>query len=161
MLPLKIVEQGYRVVYEPEAILKEPSLKSPRDEYKMRVRVSLRALWALSDMRHLLTFTGSKLFAWQLWSHKILRYLCFIFLLGAYISNLALWPESTFYKLFFILQNVCYLGAIISPLLEKSGRKSQGLYLLHYFVLLNLATAYAFTKFLLGHKTVMWEPRKG
>jgi len=41
---------------EPEAILKEASLKEPKDEYKMRVRVSLRALWALYDMRHLLTF---------------------------------------------------------------------------------------------------------
>ena len=191
VLPLKVVEQGYRVVYEPFAILKEPSLKKPEDEYKMRVRVSLRSLWALSDMRHLLTFTRSSpsssgtpsqartfsysehtpshprnlspsiLYSWQLWSHKVLRYLCFIFLLAAYLGNLSLWPESNFYKLFFVLQNVAYLGAALSPLLEKKGFQSKILYLLYYFVLLNLASAHAFIKFLLRQKQVMWTPRKG
>ncbi len=161
VIPLKVVEQGYRLVYEPEAILKEASLKSSKDEYRMRIRVSLRALWALSDMRHLLTFTGSKLFAWQLWSHKVLRYMCFILLIGAYFSNLALWPYSSIYKLFFILQNGAYVGAIISPFLEKNGQKSRVLCILHYFVLLNLAAGHAFIKFLLGHKQITWTPRKG
>lgn len=161
VLPLKVVEQSYRVVYEPEAILKETSLKSPKDEYRMRVRVSLRALWALSDMHQLLTFTGSKLFVWQLCSHKVLRYLCFIFLIGIFFGNLFLWPESSFYKLSFILQNVCYLGAIVSPVLEKCGYRLQPLYLLQYFVLLNLAAAHAFIKFLLGQKQAVWTPRKG
>jgi len=161
VLPLKIVEQGYRVIYEPEAILKEPSLQVREDEYKMRLRVSLRSLWALSDMRHLLTFTGSKLFTWQLWSHKVLRYLCFVFLLGAYIVNLALWTEAPFYKFFFILQNIAYAGALLSPILEKIGYRIQLLYLLNYFVLLNLAAGHAFIKFLLRQKQVIWTPRKG
>ena len=47
VLPLKVVEQGYRVVYEPEALLWESSLNEAADEYRMRVRVSLRAFWAL------------------------------------------------------------------------------------------------------------------
>jgi hypothetical protein len=127
VLPLKVVEQGYRVVYEPQAILKEASLKDQSDEYRMRVRVSLRVLWALSDMRHLLTLSPSPaptlspsiLFAWQIWSHKVLHYLCFIFLVLTYFSNLALWPESAFYKLFFILQNMAYLGAALSAVFKK------------------------------------------
>lgn len=45
VLPLKVVEHGYRVVYEPEAILKEPSLGAAQDEYRMRVCVSLRAFF--------------------------------------------------------------------------------------------------------------------
>jgi len=161
VLPLKVVEQGYRVVYEPFAILKEPSLKKPEDEYKMRVRVSLRAIWALYDMRHLLTFTRSKLFAWQLWSHKVLRYLCFIFLIGVYLTNWALWSDNGFYKFSFVLQNVAYLGAALSPVLEKKGHRPKLLYLLNYFVLLNLASAHAFFKFLLRQKQVVWTPRKG
>ncbi len=47
--PLKVVEQGYRVIYEPMALLKEASLTKSVDEYRMRVRVTLRALWALYD----------------------------------------------------------------------------------------------------------------
>lgn len=161
VLPLKVIDQGYRVVYEPEAILKEPSLKAPKDEYKMRVRVSLRALWALWDMRHLLTLSPSFLYSWQLWSHKILRYMCFVFLLGAYLTNLAIWSDSGFYKLFFVLQNMAYLCAIVFPILNKKGRLSRLLYLFNYFALLNLASAHAFIKFLLRQKQVMWTPRKG
>jgi len=178
VLPLKVVDQGYRVVYEPQAVLKEPSLKASKDEYRMRVRVSLRSLWALNDMRHLLTFTRSSfsssgapshlrtfatffLYSWQLWSHKVLRYLCFVFLMGAYFSNLALWPENPFYKLFFLLQNMAYLAAVVFPILGKNTHRLKTLYLLNYFVLLNLASAHAFIKFLLGQKQVMWTPRKG
>jgi len=96
VLPLKVAEQGYRVVYEPEAILKEASLKSSKDEYKMRVRVSLRALWALWDMRHLIAVKAPKFFAWELFSHKWLRYLSFIFLIGLYLSNLYLWNQGLY-----------------------------------------------------------------
>lgn len=53
VLPLTVVEQGYRVVYEEEAILKEPALSKASDEYRMRVRVSLRSLWGLWDLRQL------------------------------------------------------------------------------------------------------------
>ena len=45
-----LLEQGYRVIYEPQAILMEPTLSTKEDEYSMRVRVSLRAFWALYDM---------------------------------------------------------------------------------------------------------------
>lgn len=161
VLPLSVIEQGFRVVYEPEAILKEAALKSPQDEYRMRVRVSLRALWALSDMRQLLTFKRFRLFAWQLWSHKVLRYLCFIFLVGAYIGNLTLLHESDLYKITFAVQNIAYLGAFLSPFLEKRGHKMRILYLINYFSLLNIAAAHAFMKFMFGQKQVIWTPRKG
>ena len=169
VLPLKVVEQGYRVVYAPEAILKEASLKGAKDEYKMRVRVALRALWGMWDMRHLLTLSRSPaptlspsiLFAWQLWSHKVLRYLCFMFLVLIYFSNIALLPEGSLYRILFIMQTMAYLGAIMFPLLKEKAFGSRLLYLLNYFVLLNLASAHAFMKFLLGQKTVIWTPRKG
>jgi hypothetical protein len=45
--------------------------------------------------------------------------------------------------------------------LENDGLFSKVLYLIKYFVLLNVASAHAFIKFLLGHKQVVWTPRKG
>jgi len=161
VLPLKVVEQGYRVVYEPEAILKEASLKSSKDEYKMRVRVSLRALWALWDMRHLIAIKAPKLFAWELFSHKWLRYLSFIFLIGLYLSNLYLWNQGLYFKILFLLQNIFYISALCSLILENRGQRSRILYLPYYFNLINLAAAHAFIKFLLRQKQVMWTPRKG
>jgi cellulose synthase/poly-beta-1,6-N-acetylglucosamine synthase-like glycosyltransferase len=161
VLPLKVVEKGYRVVYEPDAVLKEPTLSTAKDEYEMRVRVSLRAFWGLNDMRKLLSFGKNNLFAFQLWSHKVLRYLCFIFFIAAYFTNWLLWSTNSFYKAFFIIQNLMYAGALISPVFKKKGYLSQMLYLCNYFVLINLASAQAFLKFLLRQKQILWTPRKG
>jgi len=161
VLPLKVIGQGFRVVYEPEAIVKEASLKTSKDEYKMRVRVSLRALWALSDLKHLLSFKKYKIFAWQILSHKWLRYLGFLFLIGVYISNLSLLTQNQFFKIFFVLQNLIYVLAIWAFILENKGKQIGWLYLPFFFTLVNLSSAHAFVKLILGQKQVVWEPRKG
>jgi cellulose synthase/poly-beta-1,6-N-acetylglucosamine synthase-like glycosyltransferase len=161
ILPLRVVTEGYRVVYEPRALLYEPALGRSADEYRMRVRVSLRALWALWDMRRLLIGGGGMLFAWQLWSHKVLRYLCFVFLVGAWLANWALLEKGRLFQVCFALQSAAWLGALLSPLLEKQGHRVRLLALSNYFALLNLASGHAFGKFLLGRKQVLWTPRKG
>ena len=63
VLPLNVVEQGYRVVYEPEAILREEALHETQSEYRMRVRVSLRAFHALWHKKNLFNFPGTNFFA--------------------------------------------------------------------------------------------------
>jgi cellulose synthase/poly-beta-1,6-N-acetylglucosamine synthase-like glycosyltransferase len=161
VLPLNVVDQGYRVVYEEKAFLCEPALSGSSDEYRMRVRVSLRAFWALWDMRRLLFKPGSLLFSWQLWSHKVLRYLCFIFLTIALISNITLYSYGPIYKLMLLVQGLCYFGACASPLMEKIGHPSRLFGLCRYFLLLNLASAHAFLKFVMGKKQILWTPRKG
>jgi len=161
VLPLMTIEQGYRVVYEPEAVLWEPSLKNADDEYRMRVRVALRAFWALFNMRQLLGLGKNPLFAWQLWSHKVLRYLCFVFLLTAYVTNCMLWSEGVAFRTVLVLQNFGYLVAMSMPLLKRLGVGWRILTFSRYFLLLNLSAAHAFGKFLLGKKQVLWTPRKG
>jgi glycosyltransferase involved in cell wall biosynthesis len=159
--PLKVVEQGYRVIYEPMALLKEASLTKSVDEYRMRVRVTLRALWSLYDMRHLLFFRGNQLFSWQLWSHKLLRYLCFVFLITAFISNLMLLGSSWIYNFCFTFQCGVYITALFAPVIESSGFSSRVVVFIRYFVLLNLACAHSVGKLLLRQKQVIWTPRKG
>lgn len=161
VLPLKVLAQGYRVVYEPEAVLWESSLKEASDEYRMRVRVSLRALWALFDMRRLLEFQINPLFSWQLWSHKVLRYMCFVFLFILALSNPVLLGKSGWYWLFMLAQIVGYLLAISEPVFSRKGWNNRVARIMRYFVLINLAAAHAFLKFAAKQKQVMWTPRKG
>lgn len=161
VLPLSVVEQGFRVVYEPGALLREDSLKKSADEYRMRVRVSLRALWALFDKRAMFLSSGNFLYAWQMLSHKILRYLCFVFMALAFISNLVLFSNGLEYKVLFMLQSIAYGSAALSPLLERVGIQSKIAYLCYYFTLINVAAGHAFVKFLMGKKQILWNPRKG
>ncbi len=159
--PLKVIEQGYRVVYEPEALLQEDVLIADSDEYRMRVRVALRAFWALSDMRQLLMNSQNPLFSWQLWSHKLLRYLCFVFMLAAFVSNYLLLGQGFLVSLIFILQCLCYVFAFAEPWLKRNGFEHRLITLVRYFYLLNQASAHACCKFLVRQKQITWTPRKG
>ena len=159
--PLKVVERGYRVVYEPAALLKEPALASMTDEYRMRVRVSLRAIWALHDMKHLFNPVRFGLFSWELLSHKWLRYTAFIYLLTAFVSNLLLLVVHPYFQVLMVIQTLLYLAALLSFFLEKRGFRMKVFYIPYYFTLINLASAQAFLKFMMGEKQVIWTPRKG
>lgn len=161
VLPLTVIDQGYRVVFEPEALLYEDALSDAADEYRMRVRVSLRALWALWDMRHLFLPGKSLVYSWQLWSHKILRYLCFVFLAGAFLANVALINQRSLFNVIFVGQSIFYFCALASPVLERWGKGNRLCYWAYYFCIINIAAGHAFLKFLLRRKTVVWNPRKG
>ena len=161
VLPLKVVEQGFRVVYEPAALLREEALKHAEDEYRMRVRVSLRALWALWDMRALFDFTRFGVFAWQLFSHKLLRYLGIVFMFMAYTGNMLIARKGRIYSVFLLIQSIFYAAAWFAHQLEKRGRPTRWLYIPYYFTLINVAAGQALLRFLRGEKQVLWTPRKG
>lgn len=160
--PLKVVEQGYRVVYEPDALLKEQALSESGREYRMRVRVSLRALWALHDMKNMLDPGKFGIFALQLWSHKVLRYLAFIPLALALIANFALLGNGFFYVSVMVAQLAFYWLAAWGHRLSMSGQQlSKILALPYYFCLLNVASAHAFIRYMKGEKQIIWAPRVG
>jgi cellulose synthase/poly-beta-1,6-N-acetylglucosamine synthase-like glycosyltransferase len=161
VLPLSVVEQGSRVVYEPLAILREETLNQPGDEYRMRVRVSLRALWALHDMRCLLNIFNYGVFSWQLTSHKVLRYGAFVLLIAAYLANWMIWNDSVWWTALLLAQSGCYLAALGSWYSERWGLRIRLFYFPYYFTLINVAAAHAFLKYLRGQKQVLWTPRKG
>lgn len=161
VLPLIVVSQGYRVVYEPEAFLWEKTLNNASDEYRMRVRVSLRAFWALFDMKHLLGFRNNFIFSWQLWSHKLLRYCCFIFLIAALFSNAFILNRSIGYSFTFFIQFFFYFISIFTFFSNRPFMQTKFIKFIFYFSLINTASAYAFFKFLLGQKAITWNPRRG
>ena len=161
LLPLNVVEQGKRVVYEPEALLYEAALPVPSDEFRMRVRVSLRALWALHDKKNLLNPFRFPIFAWQLFSHKVLRYCAFFPLIGLLFFNVLVMEKQPFYSGFLILQLLCYAWAASGHLLRRLPRTASKLLVPYYFVVLNMACAIAIWKFLHGQKIVFWKPRGG
>jgi cellulose synthase/poly-beta-1,6-N-acetylglucosamine synthase-like glycosyltransferase len=161
ILPLRVVEQDYRVVYEPRAIQSEEAHTSSEGEYRMRVRVSLRSLWALKDMKHLLNVARYGLFSWQLLSHKVLRYQAFAMLMLMYAVNAALWTAGPLYQATLLLQTVVYALGYLGYRLDRRGRPTKYLMLPYYFALINVASGHAFLKFLTGRKQVIWIPRAG
>lgn len=165
--PLTVREQGYRVVYAEPALLYEDALAEARDEFRMRVRVSLRAFHALKDKAALLNPFRYGLFAWQLFSHKVMRYLAFAFQLLALVSNLAIVAidlpgdgYSGFWNLMLIAQILFYGAAQLGNLMNRQKQTPPRLVgMIYYLCVLNLASGLAFWQFLQGKKQVTWNPR--
>jgi cellulose synthase/poly-beta-1,6-N-acetylglucosamine synthase-like glycosyltransferase len=158
---LKVVDKGYRVIYEPKALLSEEALDDCGQEYKMRVRVTLRALWALQDMRHLLNPAKYLLFSFKLISHKLFRYLAFIPIFVCFISNILLTSEGITYILFLFSQCLFYFLAWQGR--QHNNDKNTPFYYTfpYYFCLINMASAHATWRYLKRERQATWNSRSG
>jgi cellulose synthase/poly-beta-1,6-N-acetylglucosamine synthase-like glycosyltransferase len=161
VLPLDVVEQGYRAVYVPEAVLEEETLDNEADEFRMRVRVALRAYWAMLDKRALLNPLRFPLFSWQLVSHKVLRYMSVVPLAVAAVLNWLLLPAGWFYSALAAAQCVVALLAFLAEYGPRRLRAFSPARYCYYFLLLNYASAVALARFVRGDKQVLWQPRTG
>ena len=150
--------QGQRTVYECAAVAMEDTNKRSRDEFRMRVRIIEQTFSALHRYRAALGLRQHGLFAFQLISHKVMRYAVPFFLIVALVSNLLLVNESTFYGLAFIAQAAFYLAAIAGWIGERLRLRLGLLALPYYFALANAASLAAFIQFMRGKAHVLWEP---
>lgn len=161
VLPLRVVAAGYRVVYEPAALLEEHTLSRASDEFRMRTRVALRSFWALLDSRGLLLPFGNPLFCFQLWSHKVLRYLIFLPMLVIGITSALLSMSGPIYRAALVAQLAAYGIVLLGALVPNNALLQRIAALPSYFVLVNLASGIAFWRFLKREKQILWKPRTG
>lgn len=154
--PLKILEKGYRIAFEPEAVAYEETTESPGEEFSMRVRVISRGMHGLWYMRNLFNPMKYGFISFQLFSHKVLRWMIPFLLLSLLITNLFL-VSHPFYALLLGAQVLFYIGAMGGFLLEKMGKKIKLLALPVYYCVVNAASATAFFRTIFGKKAIVWE----
>lgn len=156
-IAMVIREQGLRTVLEPNATCYEDTLDRPDQELSMRVRVTLRSLSALAAQRRFLNPLRHGVFAWQLWSHKLLRYLSPLFCTAALLANIALALQGRYLWMLALQVTAIAAGALGFVQLRTIGH-SRVLAKPYYFLLTNLASAISIVRFLRGDKVVTWTP---
>lgn len=159
--PLHVVSQGFRVIYEPGAVLEEDALNDNSSEFRMRVRVTLRALWAMRDCADLLSLRRHPMFAWQLWSHKVLRYFAFLPLAAALLLAIPLAVVEPLYRAVLLPAMAVLVLACAGMLLQSDGIAARIARFAQYFLLLNAACAVAAVRFARGERITVWKPRTG
>lgn len=155
--PLTILEKGYRIVFEPDAIAFEETTENAAEEFGMRVRVVTRGMRGLWYMRKLFNPLRFGFVALQLFSHKVLRWMIAPLLAVLFLSNLWLLGSSWFYAMTLGLQLVFYGIALLGLLAERSHVTFRPLTIPLYFVTVNAAAVVAMYRILKGHKAVTWE----
>ncbi len=154
VLPMKIMEKGYRVVYEPQAFATEEAAAHIIQEKKRRIRIGAGDFQSLGMLKSLLNpMRGFPAFAF--WSHKVLRWFAPLFLIAAFMTN-ALLIKHPLYALIFLVQCMFYISAIIGQILSWSGRHIRFFSLCYYFVSMNIALLLGLGMYLTGKHNVKW-----
>ena len=154
--PLNVIEQGYRVVYDPQATAQEVAAESSQGLMRRRVRMvtrDLEATLARPALLNPLRFPGV---AWSLWSHKVLRWLGAPLLVVLFISNLFL-LERPLFRGILVLQVAFYTLSLVGYL-RQGKTSSRWLSLPLYFSLSNLATLLGLVNVLQRKRAATWQP---
>lgn len=156
--PLKIIEQGYRVIYEPKAFSFEQSTTNFRQEYSRKKRIINRSFYSLLSNKIFLNPVKHPLLSFQLVSHKILRWLIPIYLPIIFLVNLFL-LDSVFFQVSLGLQIFFYVAAGFGYILERNNWHNVFFYAPFYYCLVNIASLHAILLFFAKQKKVItWEP---
>lgn len=161
VLPLSVLRHHGRVVYDTRVHSHEEPNSEIRAEFRMRVRVALRALQGLSYMRALLNPVAYGRVAFSLISHKLLRYLTPVFMVIALLLNLRLAMGNELYMWLLGLQFSTYAAAVVGLIYKPTGWLHKILSLPAYFLVSNAAFSVALVKFLRGETIATWKPRTG
>lgn len=155
--PLQIVAKGYRGVFEPEAICYESTAGGFREEARRKRRIVNRSFLGLWKVREVLNPFAYGAFSLALVSHKLLRWLCPIFLLAAVFGSVALALQgNTLFAL--VTVGIAALGtlALVGRYLEAWGKHVIATALPFYFVIVNWNAMLGVLDALRGRVQVTW-----
>jgi cellulose synthase/poly-beta-1,6-N-acetylglucosamine synthase-like glycosyltransferase len=158
--PLTILQKGYRIVFEPEALALEETAGKTKEEFKMRIRVIVRGMNGMLFVRSLFNPFRYPYVALQLISHKLMRWLVPVFCIIAFISNIFLALSSRIYLILLILQLVFYSLSVIGHYLDKAGIHKKVFYLPLYFCVVNLASLISMFKVMKKDNIVTWQTQR-
>jgi cellulose synthase/poly-beta-1,6-N-acetylglucosamine synthase-like glycosyltransferase len=155
-LPLLIkLRRGKRIEYDAAAIAHEHTPETVHDEFRRRTRIgaggfqSLVRLWPLLLPRY-----GWTSFAFL--SHKLLRWLCPLFMALMLASN-AMLVREPLYTALFAGQCVFYAIAIAGSRLPGTSSLVRAVRLVTMFVTMNLALAVGFCRWIAGLQRGTWQ----
>jgi cellulose synthase/poly-beta-1,6-N-acetylglucosamine synthase-like glycosyltransferase len=156
--PIQAVLAGYRVTFEPTAIFREATSGSARGEFKRQARMIAQGMYVLATEGPKLLARKRWTVAWQLLSHRVLRWMGPLFLLGALGASAYLAPGSPLYLALFVAQVAFYTVALGGALAEGLGVKARSLAVPYYFCLVNLAGVVGFCRVVAGNVQGTWTP---
>ncbi len=157
VIPLRVLDKGFKVLYDPEAIAWEETTEDYAREFGRRARIAAGNFQSLRMVpRLLLPTAGFRAFAF--WSHKFLRWCAPAFMAVALVSNAFLLDGGLLYWATFAGQLGFYgLAAIGRHAGAVPGALRRITSVAYYFVTMNLAMAVGFWRFVRGSQRAAWD----
>jgi cellulose synthase/poly-beta-1,6-N-acetylglucosamine synthase-like glycosyltransferase len=135
VIPMNARREGYRVVYDPEAIATDYAPEGIEGEFTRRVRLATGSFTSLIDLLRV-PMGGFGRFAFV--SHKLLRWILPVVLCTLLVSNATLFRQPT-YAAFGLLQLFFYSWAGIGYLFRKHTGRMKFVLLPYFLLAMNFA----------------------
>ncbi len=155
--PLKIVNQGYRGVFDPKAVCYESPVSSMHRNFYRKVRIVTRSYQAVAKVPNVLLPWKTGWFAMQVWFHKVFRWLSPVFLImtvvGAAIDT-AQGGQSGMILLGMVAAWLLLAALYLIPQVRRISVVSAACYIL----VVNAAAFVALVLVLTGRNINTWKP---
>lgn len=155
LIPMNIVRQGYRVLFEPDAIAVDPAQVSASSEFRRKVRTIAGNFQLFSRETWLLNPVANRIWL-QTVSHKFFRLTAPLFLVLLMASNLFL-LSSPFFVMTLLIQLFFYGAACGGLASDSHGNGYRAFAIPYAFCVLNWATVIGFTRFIFKQQQVIWK----
>lgn len=163
MISMQIAEQGYRIVYEPDAYASELSSENIKEELKRKVRIAAGGIQSILRLKKLMNPFHDPLLSFQYISHRVLRWTVTPFLMIlALVLNILIVVKSggVGYQLLLAGQVGFYGLALAGWVLETRKIKVKALFVPYYFCMMNYAVLAGIRRYFKGSQSAAWEKAK-
>lgn len=160
VIPLNIIKQGYRGVLEEKAFCTESSANGQKGEFRRQERISNRTIRAIFRNKDMLNPFNSGIFAFELFSHKLTKFLVPFFLIILLGANILLIGRGLIYDLILAAQLLFCFLAFLGTARKLSGGFSKLTSFCHTFVTANLALLYGWMGYLNRRTYATWVPAR-
>jgi glycosyltransferase involved in cell wall biosynthesis len=150
---LNAVQLGLRGVQDAGSHGIYRNISDDRREFQRKVRTVVRGLSVLERNGAMLNPFRYGLFAWQLASHKLCRWLVPFGMIGAAVANVWLLSDSAFYAAVFAAQCAFYLAAAAGIRTGAAALKVPT-----FLVVANFGVLVAWLRFARGERIASWTP---
>ncbi len=154
---LNAVKAGLRAVSAPDVLGFYQDLQDPSKECQRKIRTVIRGMTGLSRHREVLSVQQYGLFAVQVISHKLMRWLAPWFFILFFIVSALNASEGAIYALAFMGQ-LGFYGVALAAQFLPNLRDNGAVKLIYFFVQVNVALLEATVKFLAGQRMTTWKP---
>jgi cellulose synthase/poly-beta-1,6-N-acetylglucosamine synthase-like glycosyltransferase len=159
IIPMSIVEQGYRVVYVPGAVATEAGELTISGEFQRKVRIGAQNFNSIPLLSSLLK-PAAGFVAFALWSHKIIRWIVPFLLLALAGSTLILAPRGGVYLGSLIGGAAILLAAGLGAVAEHFKFRNPFIALPYYFLAMNAALFIGLIRSIRGVERPTWNVQR-
>jgi poly-beta-1,6-N-acetyl-D-glucosamine synthase len=158
VLSMRVVEAGYRIVHEPDAVAIEDGCERFEDVFERRARIAagaFQSIWRLKALLH----PRYGLVWWQYVSHRVLRWGVVPLLLPLLIAiNWRIVSAQPIYRVILAAQSAFYAAALAGWWLRRTPLGQYRLLSMPFFFsAANAAVLVGGMRLVTGRQTVLWK----